>query len=46
MELVDGLDIPSETKKQIHALTAVTYVGDAARICDLVVAMAQKAIKE
>jgi adenylosuccinate lyase len=46
MELVDGLDIPSETKEQIHALTAVTYVGDAARICDLVVAMAQKAIKK
>lgn len=45
MELVDSLDIPKQTKEQIHALQSNTYIGDATRICDLVIAATQKALK-
>jgi len=34
--LVESLDIPTEVKERIHKLEPETYIGDALRICDLV----------
>lgn len=44
MALVDGLDIDEAVKARIHQLQTIDYIGDAVRICDLVLAEAQTAI--
>jgi adenylosuccinate lyase len=36
MNLVNGLDIPQAIKERIAALSPVSYVGDAVRICERV----------
>ena len=42
MSLVDNLDIDSAIKNRIHEMQAVNYIGDAERICDLVVQKAKE----
>ena len=44
MELVKGLDIDQATKDRIYTLQSVDYIGDAVRICDLVIATAKEAM--
>ena len=44
MALVDGLDIDEAVKARIHQLQTIDYIGDAVRICDLVLAEAKAAI--
>ena len=44
MALVDGLDIDEQVKARIHQLKTVDYIGDAVRICDLVLAKAAEAM--
>ncbi len=44
MELVKGLDIDQAVKDRIYKLESVDYIGDAVRICDLVVKSAKEAI--
>ncbi len=36
VNLANGLDIPTEIKERIKQLESVEYIGDAVRICDLV----------
>ena len=42
MSLVDNLDIDTAIKNRIHEMQAVNYIGDAERICDLVVQKAKE----
>lgn len=44
MELVKGLDIDQVTKDRIYKLESVNYIGDAVRICDLVIETAKKCL--
>ncbi len=45
MELVKGLDIDTKTKERIYALESVDYIGDAVRICDLVIKTSKESIQ-
>lgn len=45
MALVDGLDIDEAVKVRIHQMEAVDYIGDAVRICDLVLAEAKAVLQ-
>lgn len=44
--LVDGLDISEEIKNRCKALRPDTYVGDAVRICELVLEQTQALLKQ
>ena len=44
MELVKGLDIDQATKDRIYKLESVDYIGDAVRICDLVLKTTKEAM--
>ncbi len=45
MELVKGLDIEQTTKERIYTLQSVDYIGDAVRICDLVLKTSKEAMQ-
>ena len=45
MQLVKGLDIDANTKERIYALESVDYIGDAVRICDLVIKTSKESIQ-
>ncbi len=45
-ELVDSLDIPLEVKERCKALETAQYIGDAVRICDLVLEQCRVALGE
>jgi adenylosuccinate lyase len=45
MELVRGLDINQKTKDRIYKLESVDYIGDAVRICDLVIKTTKEVIE-
>ena len=46
MELVKDLEIDQETKDRIYKLQSVHYIGDAIRICDLVLETTKKVMQE
>lgn len=46
MELVRGLDIDQKTKDRIYKLESVDYIGDAVRICDLVIKTTKEVMED
>jgi adenylosuccinate lyase len=46
MDLVKGLNIDQATKDRIYTLESVDYIGDAVRICDLVLKTTKDAISK
>ncbi len=45
MDLVKGLEIDEAVKEKVYALKVTEYIGDAERICDMILTKAQKVIE-